>query len=52
MVDGKHLGTGCYSENFVGLGEKEVTVADLLDSILLGYALTYDELRDIACTQL
>lgn len=46
IEDGKYLGTGCYSENFVKPGEKEVTVADILDTLILGYAITYDELRD------
>ena len=39
-------GTGCYSENFVGIAEQEITVADLLDMLMLGYAITYDDLRD------
>lgn len=40
------IGTGCYSENFVGIAEQEITVADLLDMLMLGYAITYDDLRD------
>ena len=27
-------GTGCYSENFVGIAEQEITVADLLDMLM------------------
>lgn len=46
IEEGKVLGTGCYSENFVGVAEREVTVADLLDRLMLSYAITYDDLRD------
>lgn len=46
IEDGEVLGTGCYSKNFVGIGEREVTVADLLDTLMLGYVITYDDLRD------
>lgn len=46
VEDGNVLGRGCYSENFVGAAEQEITVVDLLDMLMLGYAITYGDLRD------
>lgn len=43
--DGKRLGTGCFSQDFVG-DAVEITVASLLDEGLQSYSISYDDLRD------
>jgi len=44
--DGRYLGKGCYCKSFLKEGEREVSVANLLDSYALPYSLGYDELRE------
>ncbi len=45
--DGKVLGQGCYCESFLKDDEYEVSVANILDSRLAPYSISYDELLDV-----
>lgn len=43
--DGRFLGNGCYSEDFIK-DNVEVTVSELLDEHLQSHSISYDDLRD------
>ncbi len=43
--DGKCLGLGCYSEDFLNGGD-EVTVKDILSANVMSFSISYDDLRD------
>lgn len=46
IEDGVKLGTGCISTDFKN-GKTELTFGEILDSNLIGYSASYDEVRDI-----